>query len=340
MWKSILLKRKSSTNLLDKNSNGRRSGSLKPQLLLRTRPNLEEIHANELPSKEFSAQTKSGKLYAGVLRRSDLKIINIWPRRSPTSTSETQTNMSSSSTSTQTLNLDESLSERLKLRKKSPLKSQEIVRGNVILTNEIQNERQNIENMKVKDMVNSLEAQMNSISLSSKIHKNSTDSPTKQKRLQTGARNLDYPDEKLRIVTEKLIKELERVQEQSKKFGKNMSNSVGAHSKTLVTSKQLDSAVNQCNYVEDPQVECLMKSNHNISEYQSLYKEPDLVDTKVCGSNMCGNESYNGSNEFDWLEMIRRVTFDKTLTLQQRDEKLDRIAEVLIERRNGLSGGI
>ncbi|KAM7535323.1 hypothetical protein Aperf_G00000101510 [Anoplocephala perfoliata] len=175
---------------------------------------------------------------------------------------------------------------------------------------------------------------MSSVSLSPKIHQNSTGSPTKRKRLETGIRKPSYPDEKLRLVTEKLIEELERVQ----KKGKNVPSVVDAPSKTLTTSKQFDSVANQCNYLRKPKIECPLKSHHIISEYQSLHEQPNLVDTKT--SDVRGGERYNDSTELDWLEMIRRVTHDKTLTPQQRDEELDQIAKALIGGRNGLLDGI
>ncbi|VDO00326.1 unnamed protein product [Rodentolepis nana] len=230
--------------------------------------------------------------------KSDLRIVDILPNLNSTSTAGTQTCVSTASEAIQTVNSIE-----------NSLNSEDTKGDNNL----------KLRGPKVKDLVHTLEAELGNMHLFPKLRHNSDCTVNEEVEIEPRVTRKGYSlDEDLQTATEKLIKELERLHSQGKY-------------PTMEKSSNIEEG-----FAGDQTNNCCVKPNQEKAYYKRL---PKRAHSERCATfyYYTNNDNSTGSEEYDWLEEIRKVANDKTLTPQQREKELDQIADLLIRQRNGLS---
>nr|CDS33860.1 expressed protein [Hymenolepis microstoma] len=262
------------------------------------------LHFVEIPPID---QIKKNAMKLKKFRKSDLRIVDILPNLNSTSTAGTQTSVSTASEAIQTVN---SIENPL-IYQASTLNSEEI-KGDSNLK---------LRGPKVKDLVHTLEAELGNMHLFPKLRHNSDCTITEEVEIEPRVTRKGYSlDEDLQTATEKLIKELERL-----------------HSQGKYASMEVRKSNNiEEGFAGDQTNNCCVKPNQEKAYNKIL---PKRANSERCATfyHYTNNDNAIGSEEFDWLEEIRKVANDKALTPQQREIELDQIADMLIRQRNGLS---
>ncbi|KAM3174811.1 hypothetical protein ACTXT7_009764 [Hymenolepis weldensis] len=298
MFKGIRLRRKTSTLSFEK-----KRCSSKVQLFQRTGIHFVEI----LPAD----QIKKDAIKVRNFQKSDLRIVNIWPKLISKSTTGTQISVSTASEAVQTVDLI----ENPQIYQTSIVKSEEIKANSVLKSDEFQR------GPKVKDLVNTLEAELGNMHLFPKIRHNSDCNMNERAEIEPRVtRKRLSLDEDLQNATERLIKELERLHSQGK------CSNIDLRKSNNIEESFAGDQTNNCSLTPDQE---------KLENYR-LHENPN---SERCATFYCykNDGDYTESKEFDWLEEIRKVAHDEALTPQQGGKELDQITKILSRQRNGLS---
>ena len=205
---------------------------------------------------------------------------------------------------------------------------------------------------KINQAIVSLQAEVDRITSAIKTHKKSFCSPSKRRKMEPLTNPLqkdqcDFTEEMLQTTMDRLIEELRRVKLQNGNNKVHFETSGeptltglndGIYNKSLhkyatITDKQ--TVEHKLFNRKRPQSICSDVVFKNEAA-TLLFEREHLKHESSRKNSMLGvgkEEGKSESSSLDWLEWVRRITHDLTLTPQQKDEELDLIVDALLEKK-------
>ena len=365
MWRNLLSRRRVSSGGIDKISSIRNckiSRDSQNKTLTVSKLTILSIEPCSLSKRDGFTSTKnyfcdSSEKTVGSLK---LNILNISPMIRSIGESATQTGTMTTSVSTQTPHLKEILETTFGRQiNQQPVKFN--FKMHCMSDHSLEDDVE-----KISQMISALQDELDLITSPTKSHQNFTCSPSKRKRLEPRVNppqtdRYAFTDETLQEATDKLIEELWRVKLQngvsrlqsdtpdtSKSTVQQSSALIkgnnSKYSKSLykVTTIPVKSAMEQI-IPSRKRVQSKDQSLRSFPEKTYVYFNKKAVFEQHEGlrenpnSDVQGKEGTSEFSNLDWLEWVRRITHDMTLTPQQKDEELDRVVDALAENRNPIN---